>query len=169
MTTTTLVATAVYIGIDVAKRQLDLALHDQEACWQVSNDAAGIAETVCRLSALRAAGLPVVRANPLQVRQFARGMGKLARTDRLDARVLAHDAAITPRAPQPESDRAVLVLREWVLRRQQLLQSRTAEHNRLELLPAAIRASVNAHIVWLSAEIASCEAATRPERSPLMT
>jgi len=116
---------SVFIGIDVAEAHLNLAIHHAGACWRVPNDEAGIATTVRRLidlkpskivleatggyetallTALRLADLPAVSVNPRQIRDFARGMGQLAKTDRLDARVLAHFAAVTPLQPQSVKD-----------------------------------------------------------------
>jgi transposase len=109
------------------------------------------------LVALLSADLPALCANPLQVRNFARGMGKLAKTDQLDARVLAHFAAITPLQPQPLPDPTVQELRAWVTRRQQLVAQRVAEDNRTEHVPAAVAASIAAHHAWLTQEISACE------------
>jgi transposase len=171
---TTIVQAPAYIGVDVAKAHLDLAIHDRDAGWRVPNDAAGILATVARLrelrpakivleatggyetallTALQVAGLPALAVNPRQTRDFARGMGKLAKTDQLDAHVLAHFAAVTPLTPQPLPDAVRVELREWVVRRQQLIENRTSEQHRLEHVPASIRASIVTHIAWLNAQI----------------
>ena len=124
-----------YIGIDVAKAPLDLAVHLSGDPWRVTNDLVGIETTVTRLrglhpalvvveptgglelpltAALAAAGLPVAVVNPRQVRDFAKATGRLAKTDRLDAQVLAHFAqAVNPAlrpcpTPKPRS-----WLRSW--------------------------------------------------------
>jgi transposase len=173
-----MVEAAVYIGIDVAKAQLDLAIHASDHVWRVANDADGIAATVCRLGelapakivleatggyeaplfqALCAAGLPALVVNPRQARDFARSLGQLAKTDQLDARMLAHFAAVTPLPPQPAPDAAVQELREWVLRRAQLVQDRSNEQHRLEHVPASIRARITAHLAWLRDEITAAE------------
>jgi transposase len=109
----------VFVGIDVSKAHLDVALSDADAVWRVANTEAGIEELVTRLSAkdpalvvmeatggfeipsaaaLSAAGIAVVIANPRQVRDFARATGQLAKTDRIDAHVLAlFGARVRPR------------------------------------------------------------------------
>ena len=113
-------ASAVYVGIDVAKGWLDVAARPHPAPWRVDNDPAGVTLLVAQLdalgpalvvleasggyerpaaAALAAAGLPVAVVNPRQARDFARATGKLAKTDRLDARALAHfGAAVQPPA-----------------------------------------------------------------------
>ena len=106
---------ATYVGVDVAKAQLDVAVRPSGARWTVSHDEAGIRQLVARLktqapvmvlleasgglelplvAALAAEAVPVVVVNPRQVRDFARATGKLAKTDALDAAVLAHFAAV---------------------------------------------------------------------------
>jgi transposase len=119
----------VFIGIDVSKQRLDVALRPTGAKWSVANDAAGVALLVERVqalapvalivmeatggyemavaAALTAAELPAVIVNPRQVRDFARGMGKLAKTDVIDAEVLAHFAeAARPAVRPPVNDLA---------------------------------------------------------------
>ena len=125
-----------FVGIDVAKGRLDLAMRPTGDRWHVANDATGIAQLVTRLdqlrpavialeatggyeravvSALAGAGLPVAVVNPRQVRDFAKATGKLAKTDALDARALAHFAEAVqpvPRAAPREQDQA-LAARCW--------------------------------------------------------
>ena len=178
MTTMTTTTAPCYVGIDVAKSHLDLACYGQPDPWRVSNDADGIAATVSRLTALvpakilleatggyetpllaalLGAGLPALCVNPLQVRHFAKSQGVLAKTDQLDARVLAHFAAITPLVPQPLPDPAVVELRAWVQRRTQLRDARAAEKNHLEHAPTSLLPRIAAHIAWLTEEITACE------------
>ena len=113
---------AVFVGIDVAQATLVVAVRPQEQCWTVPNDATGLATLQRRLqrqaptlivleatgglerlaaSTLGAAGLPVAVVNPRQVRDFAKATGRLAKTDALDAQVLAHFAAAVPATPTP--------------------------------------------------------------------
>ena len=109
---------AIYVGIDVAKAQLDVAVRPTDDRWEVSHDDAGVRQLVSRLkaiepamvlleasgglelplvAALAAHSVPVVVVNPRQVRDFARATGTLAKTDALDAAVLAHFAeAVRP-------------------------------------------------------------------------
>ena len=141
-----------FVGIDVAKAQLDIALRPAGERWAVPNDASGIAPLVDRLQALHptlivleatggleraataalaAAGLPVVVVNPRQARDFARATGQLAKTDALDARALAHFADVIRPTPRPLPDAQTQELRALLGRRQQLIVMRTAEQNRL--------------------------------------
>ncbi len=115
-----------FVGVDVAKARLDIAVRPGDDFWRLANDAAGAAALVARLhelqpalvvleatggderplvAALAAAGLPVAVVNPRQVRDFARATGRLAKTDALDARTLAHfaEAVQPPARPVPEA------------------------------------------------------------------
>lgn len=171
--------TARYVGVDVAKATLDIAEWpgDTEP-WQVANDAVGWAALVGRLSdappagivleatggletalvgELAAAGLPVRVVNPRQVRDFARATGQLAKTDRLDARVLARFAAAVRPEVRPLPDAATRALRALVTRRQQLQGMLSAEQNRLATTPAPLRARLEVHLAWLRQEIAALD------------
>lgn len=171
--------TEVFIGIDVCKRQLDLAIEGKAKGWRVSNDEGGIAATVARLrelaptrivleatggyefavaSALLAAGLPAGIVNPRQVRDFARGRNLLAKTDQLDARILAAFAAAmtTPLRPLPSAE--VRALQGIVARRRQLIGLLVAEQNRLEHASAPVALHIRAHIAWLHEDLAALDA-----------
>ena len=171
--------TGGYVGIDVAKKHLDLAIHATGHPWQVSNDAAGVKQIVKHLrtvaptlivleatggletrvvSALAAAQLPVVVVNPRQVRAFAQATGTLAKTDRLDAQVLAHFAAAMQPTPRPLPDAATQQLSAVLTRRQQLVDMVTAESNRLGAQPhSALRQRVRVHLTWLTKELGRTE------------
>ena len=167
-----------FVGIDVAKAQLDIALRPTGACWDVPNDDAGIATLVAQLQAVRptlivleatggfqravvaalvAAALPVVVVNPRQARDFAKATGQLAKTDRLDARLLAHFAEAVRPVPRPVPDAQTAELRALLARRRQLVAMRTAEQNRLGSAPRRVRADLEAHIVWLDQRLASLD------------
>lgn len=145
------------VGIDVSKHRLDVCCRDEH--WQFDNDARGWDELAARLRAqeadlvvveatggyergvvcvLQDAGLSVVRINPRQSHDFAKSMGVLAKTDRVDARVLCDFADVLARHAQrqryltPMADTARLQLAELMTRRRQLLEMQGAEHNRLE-------------------------------------
>ena len=141
----------VFVGIDVAKAQLDLALRPTGERWAVTNDAPGIAALVAQLqaaqptlivleatggyhravvAALAAAALPLVVVNPRQVRDFAKATGQLAKTDALDARAVAHFAEAVRPPPRPLPDVQTEELRALLARRRQLIAMRTAEQNR---------------------------------------
>jgi transposase len=184
-------ATHGYWGIDVAKDTLDLAEAATARPWQVTNDSAGIAAVVKELSAsppqlivleatggyeqevvwaLGAAGLPVVVVNPRQVREFARATGQLAKTDRLDARVLARFAATVRPEPRPLPDAAALELEAYLTRRRQLRDMLTMEQQRLaSVRPREVRQSLRKHIAYLQRELHSTESDLGQliKRSPL--
>ncbi len=139
---------AVYVGIDVSKSCVDVAVRPTDQTWTISNDEPGIQELVSRLktldpaivvlestgglelpsvAALAAAGLPVVIVNPRQVRDFARATGTLAKTDALDAAALAHFAdAVRPKV-RPLKDADTQVLSSLVARRHQVISILVAE------------------------------------------
>lgn len=162
--------TEAFIGIDVARDSLEVASRPAGDHWQVANNPAGIAALVSRLQPLRptlivleatgglelpvlaalgSAGLPVVAVNPRQVRDFAKATGKLAKTDSIDAQVLAHFADGVRPAVRPLPDAATQALGALVTRRRQLVEMLTAEENRHKTAPTAIRADIHAHILWL--------------------
>ena len=178
------------IGIDVSKVALDVAVRPGGEHWRASNDASGIATLVERAAALApacvvleatgglerpataalaAAGLPVAVVNPRQVRDFAKATGKLAKTDSLDAAVLAHFGEAVRPAVRPLPDAQARALAELVTRRQQLVEMRTAEQNRLGSLTGGRRERVLAHLAWLRQELADLEAelAEAIEASPV--
>ena len=167
-----------FVGIDVAKAQLDIALRPSGERWAVANDASGVAMLVDRVqtlhptlmvreatggleravtSALAAAGLPVVVVNPRQARDVARATGQLANTDALDARALAHVADVIRPTPRPLPDAPTQALRALWGRRQQLIVRRTAEQNRLVGTSARLTKDIVAHMTWLNADIATLD------------
>src|SRR5437899_6014566 len=165
-----------FVGIDVAKAQLDVAVRPSGERWAVPNDAGGVGTLVERLQvlhptlivleatggleraatvALATAGLPVVVVNPRQVRDFARATGQLAKTDALDARALAHFADVIRPTPRPLPDAQTQELRALLGRRQQMIGMRTAEQNRLAGTNARLTKDIAAHMTWLNAAIAT--------------
>jgi transposase len=133
---------ATYVGIDVVKSRVEVATHPGGDVWRVDYDESGIASLIARLqslnpatvllvSALAAASLPVVVVNPRQVRDFAKVTGKLAKTDALDARVLAQFASAVRPALRPLRDADTQNLNELTTRRNQLITMLVAEKNRL--------------------------------------
>lgn len=182
--------TAVYIGIDVAKAKLDIAARPRAEQWVATHDAEGIAALVARLQALRPAlvvleatggrelpvaaalaeaGLPVAVVNPRQVRDFARAVGQLAKTDALDAQLLARFAEVVRPAPRPLPDAQAQELSALLARRRQLVAMRTAECNRLDTALSAVRPRSQAHIAWLERELADLDRDLRDavQASPL--
>jgi transposase len=168
----------VFVGIDVAKAQLDIALRPTGERWAVSNDDAGIAALVTRLqeiapqlivleatgtyqraavAALAVVGLPVAVVNPRQARDFAKATGQLAKTDALDARALAHFAEAVRPMPRPLPDAQADELRALLARRRQLVAMRTAEQNRLGSAPPRLQADIQAHIAGLNTRLAALD------------
>lgn len=167
--------TSYHIGIDVSKERLDIAVHESGEVFGWENEEAAFPALIERLQALNptlivleasggyeqnalfaliAAGLPAALVNPRQTHNFAKAIGYLAKTDRIDAKVLAHFAAVVrpacAKAPAP----AQLALIELVHRRQALIEMLTAEKNRLRLTrTAAARRMIEAHIDWLMRQI----------------
>ncbi len=164
----------VWVGIDVSKEQLDVAVGVEGPAWSVPNDEPGIDALVedlrarpCGLivleatggfetpvtTALAAVGLPVVVINPRQGRDFARAIGQLAKTDRIDARVLAFFAErVRPELRSLASDEARL-LDALLTRRRQILTMIIAERNRQGFAPAPLKKAIEKHIRWLQREL----------------
>jgi transposase len=157
-------------GIDVSKAQLDIALRPTGQGWQVPNEEEGITMLVARLQAveptlivveatggmelpvtlaLAAAGLPVAVVNPRHTRDFAKATGQLAKTDALDARVLAHFAEAVRPVPRPLPEAHAQELSALLGRRRQLIERLTAEKNRLSAAPVGLRPRMQAHLHWL--------------------
>jgi len=164
----------MFIGIDVSKARLDVAIRPSAEKLSVSNDEAGIQTLVKRLSELKpalivleatgglersvsgtlgSAQLPVVVVNPRQVRDFAKALGQLAKTDRIDAEVLAHFAEAIRPPLRPLPDKVSLELRSLIARRRQLIEMMVAEKNRLSTASKAVRKRIEAHIRWLETEL----------------
>jgi transposase len=104
--------------------------------------------------ALAEAGLPVVVVNPRHARDFAKATGRIAKTDTLDARGLAHFAEAVRPTPRPLPDAQAQALSALLTRRRQLVQMLTAERRRLQAAPQPIRADIQAHITWLTRRLA---------------
>jgi transposase len=170
-----------FVGIDVSKAHLDVAIRPAAAAFRVANDPAGLAELVARLgptapalavleatggdelpavAALQAAGIPVAAVNPRQARDFARGTGRLAKTDAIDAQALAHFAEAVRPEPRPPEPAERLALDALLTRRGQVIGMRVMESNRLETCAdPAMRAAIGRHIAWLEAEEAEADRA----------
>ena len=159
-----------FIGIDVAKAQLEFAARPSGETGTVPNDEDGIRVLVERcqalattllvceatggyeaalVAALATAGLPVVVANPRQVRDFAKATGQLAKTDAIDAQVLALFAERVRPAPRPLPDEAVAALDALLTRRRQLVEMLGAERNRLLIARPAVQRDLQQHIRFL--------------------
>jgi transposase len=173
----------VYVGIDVAKASLDMAVHQCEQRWHFTNEDEGISQAVscvkelCPVlvvleatggielpltAALAAAGLPVAVVNPRQIRDFARATGKLAKTDAIDARVIAHFAAAVKITPRPLPDAEAREFSALLTRRRQVMGMITAERNRLRpTCSKVVRDLIKAHIASLEREVAKLDDSLR--------
>ena len=180
----------VFIGIDVSKAWVDVAVRPTGEAWRVDQDQAGVEALVLRLQAMRpqcivmeatggyeapiaaalgAAGLPVAVVNPRQVRDFARSQGKLAKTDRLDAAVIAHfgqASGVTGQALRSPEARA---LEGLVARRRQIIQMRTAEQQRRQRALPVVREGIEEVIALLNRQVKEIddELGRRLRESPL--
>jgi len=180
-----------YLGIDVSKASLEWATTlDRSTTGTVTNDESGWAELVAQCHALQptlivveatggyeigiataltVAGWSVAVVNPRQVRDFAKAAGLLAKTDALDAHVLALFAARMQPTPRPLVDELQADLIALVTRRRQLVDMLTAERHRLGLARASVQTSLKAHIRWLEARLRDTERdiPTRIQQSPV--
>lgn len=176
---------SVFVGIDVSSQMLEVASSAEPKTWQVGNDAAGIEQLTAQLTslqpalvvleatggyefeaacALQASGLAVAVVNPRTARDFARAMGALAKTDALDARMLAAFARVLHQHPErerfvkPLADAELQRLQALVLRRRQLVQMITSERQRMRVSHAAARPSIERVIEFLKTELGDSDA-----------
>jgi transposase len=169
-----------FVGIDVSKAHLDVYVRPLGESFRVSHDDAGFVTLIARVgpiapavlvleatggyevtiaAALAGAGLPVAVVNPRQIRDFARATGQLAKTDALDARIIALFAEAVRPVARPLPDAQARALGDLVARRRQLVDMLTAEQNRRRLLrDLRLREHLDAHIAWLGDALGRLEA-----------
>jgi len=171
--------TQIFVGVDVSKARLDVAVRPSGDMLTVRHDESGIAGLITRLqawqptavvleatgdlectvvSALAAAGLPVHVVNPRQVREFARATGRLAKTDALDAQILAQFGEVLRPAPRSLPDEATQALSADLARRRQLLEMLIAEKQRHSQAAARLKPGIATPIAWLTAELQRVDA-----------
>jgi len=171
-------APTIFVGIDVSKDTLDIAVRPSALRWQLANDDAGIRDLVSRLAelsatlvvleatggyehpaaaALAGAGAGVVIANPRQIRDFARATGQLAKTDAIDAGILALFAERVRPEPRALPDEARQMLEALVTRRRQVTEMLVAEKNRLGHARRPVRRGITAHIRWLERQLSDVD------------
>lgn len=171
-------AEPVFLGIDVSKDALDVAVRPAGSGWRAPNDGAGIRSLVVRVrelgptlvvleatggyeraavTALAASKLPVVVTNPRQVRAFARATGQLAKTDAIDAGILALFAERVRPQIRVLPDTAAQALDALLTRRRQLLEMIGAEQNRLGLAPPPVRRGIEQHMRWLRRQLGNVD------------
>lgn len=163
--------TDVFVGIDVSKATLDVMVLPEERYFQVSRDEAGVEQLLATLKplgvtlivleatgglerpvvmALAAAGLQVVTINPRQAREFARATGTLAKTDAIDAKLLARLGQVLRPQVRPLKDAETQALQALATRRSQLVEMLAMERNRLHSATSRVKPDIQAHIEWLS-------------------
>jgi transposase len=180
----------IYVGIDVSKDWLDVAVRPSGKNWHVGSDDAGLASLLSQLkeecphlvvleatggyevpvvAALGAGGIPLVVVNPRQVRDFARSLGKLAKTDKLDARVLAHFGQAAQLTPRALPDAQARELEALVARRRQVMQMRVAEQQRRWQALPLVQKRIDRIIAVLNQELAELDQdlGDRLRQSPL--
>jgi transposase len=171
----------VFVGIDVSGEFLDVAINPGSKSFRVGNNPAGIASLRARLSdlgpdlvvleatgrleeaataELRAAGIPIHVANPRHVRDFARATGRLAKTDKLDAEVIAFFAKAVRPDPQESADAETQALDELVTRRRQVVEMLAAEKTRQSRAPGRVAGRIERHIEWLEEELKTLDPGT---------
>jgi len=182
MITTTKANRKRNIGIDVGKAYLDIYIYELDLHWQVENNAKGIKDLLNTLGrykltaiAVEATGgyerllvescvdreLPVVVVQPMQVRQFAKAQGILAKTDKIDARLIAQFAVIMKPAIRPQSSKKIRYIKDLLLRKRQLIEARTQELNRSSKAQNGLIAShrrllklLDKEIEWVNTKLA---------------
>jgi len=164
----------IFIGIDVSKIRLDIAIWGSNEYWQVANEEKGFIELIEKLRNLHPtlivleatgglefpivaeiayAGLPIAVVNPKRIRDFAKSVGQLAKTDKLDARVIAHFAqAVRPDSRQLRTEEEEQ-LSAYLTRRIQIIEMLTAEKNRTHSIRKVMKEALQYHIDWLNGEL----------------
>jgi transposase len=164
-----------FVGIDISKNHLDVSVRPNGEAYRVTNDEAGIGQLVAKLttplptlvvmeatggyelsaaSALAVAGVAVAVVNPRQVRDFAKATGKLAKTDAIDAGVLAQFAEVVRPEPRTLDDENTRALSAILARRRQLVDMIVAETNRMHSCrDSALRKRIYNHVAWLRREL----------------
>ena len=167
-----------YVGIDVAQAHLDIGVRPSGEVWQVSYDTPGVANLLVQLAELAptlvvleatggletflvgelaGAQLPVVVVNPRQVRDFAKAVGKLAKTDALDAQVLAHFGEATKPDLRPLPDDSTRELQALLARRSQVMEMVTAEKNRCRTATQRLQPQIQEHIRYMEKQLKELE------------
>ena len=173
---------ARFVGIDVSKAQVDVAVRPTGKRWTLPYDETGIEGLIPQIvdlepalvlleatgglelplvAALAAAALPVVVVNPRQVRDFAKATGTLAKTDTLDASVLAHFADAVRPEVRPLRDAETQALNSLTARRHQVMTMLVSEKNRLGSAIGAVSPRIEAHIAWLEQELSDLDKGLR--------
>jgi len=175
---------AVFVGIDVSSNALDVGVRPSGEYWSATNTDEGIDELTGKLNdlkpelivveatggleinvvcKLKSAGLPVVAVNPRQVRDFAKATGKLAKTDKIDAGVIAHFGEAVRPPVREVKDEELQALNDALVRRKQIVEMLTAEKNRLKRARGKMRKDIAAHISWLEKRLGHIDDALKKQ------
>lgn len=178
MTNTKKRKSCVTVGVDVGKATLDIAIHEKQIHWQEDNNEAGIKRILKRLShyqverlVMEATGryefdlaesaynkaIPVVIAKPLSVRRYAGAVDQLAKTDKIDAAIIAEYGAVVKPRPSPRKSKNLIAIKNLVVRRRQLVNLRTQEMNRLGIMGKDLEVSCRRIIGHIDKEIERVE------------
>jgi transposase len=162
------------IGIDVGKAQLDVYIYERDIHLAVENSIEGVRVLLSRLSRYRltrvvveatgryerlladaalAKDMPIIIVNPLQVRRYAGAVGQLAKTDKIDARIIAEYAAVIQPEVRPGNNHNVRIIKDLLARRRRLLTMSTMEKNRAHIMPKSLRADIQRHIRHLEKQV----------------
>ena len=168
----------VNVGVDVGKWTLDICIHEKGIHWQDENTPAGVSKLLKRLShyqverlVMEATGryqlllaeaaylreIPVCIVKPLSIRRYAGAIEQLAKTDRIDAAVIAEFAAVIRPHATPAKSKNLIMIKDLLARRRQIMEMRTQELNRLQIMGKVMEASCRRMIKYLDAEIVRLE------------
>lgn len=178
MTTNAKPKNTVNVGVDVGKSQLDIYIYERQLGFTVENNPTGIKQALGRLGryrieriVLEATGryerafvegalhksLPLIIANPIHIRRFAGAIGRLAKTDAIDAQVIAQYAATVKPQVRPHHSKEVLKIKDLLVRRRQLMEMLTMEKNRHHIMPTFLKADIQRGIVQLQKQLAKVD------------
>lgn len=164
----------VNIGADIGKTFLDILIHERDRYWQIENTKAAIHKWIKEVRRFKIqrvvieatgryerlfyellveAGIPVVIVNPLRVRRYAGAAGILAKTDKVDAKIIAEFGAIMQPEVLPPESKIQRQIKDLLVRRRQIMMMRTMEMNRGKVMPKYLQADYRRHIKFLNAEI----------------
>lgn len=170
---------SVNVGVDVSKATLDVCIHEKDVHFQENNTADGIKKLLKRLSyyqverlVMEATGryefalaeacyqraVPVCIMKPLSIRRYAGAIDQLAKTDKLDAWVIAQYAATVRPKPTPQKSKNLIAIKDLLTRRRQLMEMRTQELNRHKIMGKALESSCDRAIAFFDKEVARMEA-----------
>jgi len=174
MTTKAKSANAVNIGIDVGKSQLDFFIYERDIHFTVENTTDGIRKALGRLGRYQVSrivleatgryerpfveaalqkGMPVIIANPIHVRRYAGAIGQLAKTDHIDAWLIAEYAAVVQPPVRGHHSKSVIKIKDLLVRRRQLIEMLTMEKNRHHIMPDFLKPDIKRSITHLQKQL----------------